>query len=84
MLTIYSDTIYNVNMITTGQRQNVAELKREVGLLRSFVIGAVGKDKEGQYRPEFVEKILRATENNSAHLFTDPHSFLGKLRKQSR
>lgn len=69
-------------MIATKERQNVAELKREVGLLRSFVIGVVGKDKEGQYRPEFVEKILRATEHEPAHIFTDPHSFLAKLRKQ--
>lgn len=68
-------------MIGTKQRQNVAELTREVGLLRSFVIGIVGKDEEGQYRPEFVEKILRAIKHNPAHIFTDPRSFLAKLRK---
>lgn len=71
-------------MIATKQGQNIAELKREVGLLRSFVIGIVGKDKEGQYRPEFVKKVLRATEHNPAHFFTDPRSFLAKLRKQPR
>lgn len=71
-------------MIVSKQQQGVAELKREVGLLRSFVIGIVGKDKEGRYRPEFVEKTLRAAERRPLHLFTSPHSFLTKLRKQPR
>ena len=38
---------------------NMIALEKEVKMLRSFVISIVGKDPEGDYRPEFVRKALR-------------------------
>lgn len=68
-------------MINATQEKSVSELKKEVGLLRSFVIGIAGKDSEGEYRPEFVQRILRATGEKATHTFQGYKSFLGDLRK---
>ncbi len=61
---------------------NVKELKKEVKLLRSFVIGQIGKDAEGEYRPEFVEKILRASGERPVYHFKGKHSFLIELARR--
>lgn len=47
---------------------------------RKFVIGIVGRDTEGEYRPEFVERILVASREQSVDGFVDQESFLAKLR----
>ena len=54
-------------------------LEKEVTLLRSFVIGTAGKDREGHYKPEFVDKILNSLEHSPKHQFKDSASFLEKL-----
>lgn len=56
------------------------QLQREVELLRSFVIGQTGRDPEGEYRPEFVKKILKAAQEPPAYEFTDADSFLKHIR----
>lgn len=54
-------------------------LKQEVELLRSLVISTVGKDKEGEYRPEFIRKILRLTKSKPKHIYKDSKTFLSQL-----
>lgn len=67
-------------MTTTETNNRVETLGKEVGLLRSLVIGILGKDEEGGYRPEFVEKILRAVREKATHSFKNEKSFLGHLK----
>jgi hypothetical protein len=56
-------------------------LAKEVGLLRSFVIGMAGRDKEGAYRAEFVDDITRVSANASLHReFLSPNDFLRRIR----
>ncbi|HEX9721907.1 MAG TPA: DUF2683 family protein [Candidatus Paceibacterota bacterium] len=68
-------------MAQATQDKNVSELKKEVRLLRSFVIGFAGKDQEGEYRPQFVQKILKAASKGTTKTFKDSTSFLKELRK---
>ncbi|OIO46373.1 hypothetical protein COU05_01845 [bacterium (Candidatus Gribaldobacteria) CG10_big_fil_rev_8_21_14_0_10_37_21] len=58
---------------------SILELKRETAVLRSFVVGTVGRDEEGEYRPEFVKEILSSSKDEKVFVFkrTD---FLKKLR----
>ena len=50
-------------------------------LLRSAVIGLLGEDEEGQYRPEFVEEILKSSKEKPTHTYKGPGSFLKQLRE---
>lgn len=68
-------------MANATQEKSVSELKKEVRLLRSFVIGIAGKDSEGEYRPEFVQRILRATGERASHIFKDSGPFLRDLNR---
>jgi hypothetical protein len=63
----------------TYTQPKFSKLEREVKLLRSFSIGIAGKDKEGNYRPEFVKKILRAAQEKGKFIFKDKESFLSRL-----
>ena len=63
-------------MINATQEKSVSTLKKEVRLLRSFVIGIAGKDSEGEYRAEFVERILKAASKGATKTFKDSQSFL--------
>jgi len=65
---------------TSAKITTVKDLKREVELLRSFVIGQTGRDPEGEYKPEFVRKILKATQEGPAYEFKDGYSFLKHIR----
>ena len=56
-------------------------LEKEVELLRSFVIGIAGKDNEGEYKPEFVERVLRALKDKPEFEFTNSKAFLSQLDK---
>jgi len=58
------------------------ELEKEVGLLRSFVIGQAGRDSEGEYNPAFVRRVLRATQENPVYEFKDARSFLKHMRSK--
>lgn len=55
-------------------------LRMEVNLLKSFIIGIAGKDSEGEYKPQFVKKILRATREKTRYRFAGAKSFLEQLR----
>jgi len=52
---------------------------QELKALRSFMIGMAGKDSEGQYRPEFVQRILKASRDEIVGEFKDAESFLSSI-----
>ena len=54
-------------------------LKQEVELLRSLVISTVGKDKEGEYKPEFIRRILKSANSKPKHIYKDSKTFLSQL-----
>jgi len=65
-------------MATTTQPQFL-KLEKEIKLLRSFLIGIAGKDREGNYRPEFVRKILKLAQEKEKFSFKNRESFLAHL-----
>ena len=69
--------------MATKTNHRIASLKKEVELLRSLIIGVLGKDKEGEYQPKFVKKILGAVREKTPYSFKDEKSFLSHLSKNS-
>ena len=69
-------------MSTHTIEQRLNDLTREVRLLRSAVIGLIAeRDPEGEYRPEFVRKILRLTKQKQTGVkFTNAADFLKRIR----
>ena len=60
--------------------REVSNLQEEIRILRSFLISMVDKkDKEGKYKPEFVEKTLRVATEDASHVFSNKKLFLKKL-----
>lgn len=73
-----------MNMLTstkTSKLNEVAQLRQEVSALRSLVIGMVGKDKEGNYRPAAVREIIEASLEPATHRYTGKGSLLKQLKK---
>ena len=56
-------------------------LREEVMLLRSAVIGLVGKDDEGEYRPEFVREVFKDLKRKPTLTFTTPEKFLEDVER---
>jgi hypothetical protein len=67
--------------IVLDNKLQISEFQRELGLLRSFVIGIAGKDKEGNYQPEFVKRILKNLREEPKYTFKDKKSFLAQVNK---
>ncbi len=63
--------------------REVSNLKREMGMLRSFVIGVLARDQEEEYQPEFVKKILQLSKKKAEFIFKDTKSFLAQIQKSS-
>lgn len=57
-----------------------ATLAKEVRMLRSLAISIVGRDPEGEYRPEFVRKALREANRVPTERFESAKKFLAELR----
>ena len=55
-------------------------IQNEIRNLRSLVMGIVGKDKEGQYKPNFIKRVLRAGSQSARYGFTDKKSFIAHLK----
>lgn len=72
-----------MNPVKTTTHTRIRELQQQVALLRSFIIGAVGRDSEGEYRPEFVERIFQAMQEPATHTFRDAGSFLTQLKRHT-
>lgn len=60
----------------------VITIEQEVSLIKSFVIGLAGKDREGNYRPEFVKRVLEALSDRSRYSFTNATGFLACIRNK--
>jgi len=58
-------------------------IHKEIELLRSAIIGFLGKDREGAYRSDFVEKILAASHEKPVHEFKNKETFLTHIRNHS-
>jgi len=63
----------------TYNQSTINILQQELNMLRSLVIGTVGKDKEGNYNPQFVKRILKSSEEKPVHVFENKTSFLKQL-----
>lgn len=57
------------------------ELEQKVSMLQSAIIGLVGRDAEGNYRPAFVKRVLRRAQEPTQYRFTDANSFLKELHR---
>lgn len=58
----------------------ITALEQEVSLIKSFVIGLAGKDREGVYRPRFVKRVLRALSGEPKYRFSSPANFLNSVK----
>lgn len=63
--------------------QEVSNLKKEVKNLRSLLVGALRKDSEGEYRPEFVRKILSLSKTKGGLKFKDSKNFIEQIKNSS-
>ena len=61
---------------------NTLTLREEVKLLRSALIGVIGKDREGNYRTAFVREMLGDLKRKPTHTFTTPEAFLDEASKE--
>jgi len=52
---------------------------QEIKLLRSAIIGWVGKDPEGLYNSKFVKQALKNSQEKDKFAFKDKKSFLKSL-----
>ena len=68
--------------ITTKKLNNeLANLKQKLEIISSLLIGLVGRDKEGEYRPEFVRNILKAVGEKTHFSFKNKKTFLSQMKK---
>jgi len=68
-------------MTTKILEKKYDNLSREVAQLRSLVITIIGeKDREGEYRPEFVKSVLKAMKDPATHVYKGRKDFLKQLR----
>jgi len=62
---------------------NNISLAEEMKMLRSLAVSLVGRDPEGNYRPEFVRTALHASKLRPTRRFSDKKSFLAELSKNA-
>jgi len=67
----------------TLNKIQISSLLQEVKLLRSVVIGWVGKDSEGQYNPKFVKQVLKDSKEKNIYSFKGKKSFIHSLNSLS-
>ena len=69
-------------MGTKTIEKQLQDLTQQVVLLRSLVISVITeKDPEGEYRPAFVKKVLKAMKENPAFVYEGKGSFLRQLKR---
>jgi len=64
-----------------NHNSKISSIQKEIELLRSFIIGIAGKDEEGEYKPEFVKRILKAPQEKPKYTFRNKQDFITQLRK---
>ena len=62
---------------------NNISLAEEIKMLRSLAVSLVGRDSEGDYRPDFVRKALRAMKLQPTRRFVSKKTFLAELSKNA-
>ena len=66
------------------KKPTLKTIANEVSMLRSFLIGAAGQDREGAYRPEFVENLLHVSANTVPNReFVGAGDFLRRIKRQA-
>lgn len=70
-----------MNTLAKQTRPTLKQLAAEVRLLRSAVIGLIGRDPEGEYNPEFVQRALANAAEKPSYTFTTPEAFLADLKR---
>ena len=61
--------------------KRMARLEREVKSLRDVIINAsLGRDPEGEYKPEFIKEVLASLKDKPIYRFRDKESFLKQIR----
>jgi len=60
---------------------NTLTIKQEITLLRSAVINLIGRDMDGEYRPEFIKSTLAALSQKPAKRFVSEKQFLTGISK---
>lgn len=61
--------------------EELTNLRKEMVLLRSLIISILGEDREGKYRPSFVDNILNAAQEKPRFEFKNPESLLAQLKR---
>lgn len=67
-------------MTKTISPNRIEKLEHEMTVPRSFIIGLAGKDEEGHYRPEFVERVLLASQEEVSGGFVGSRPFIDQLQ----
>lgn len=70
-----------MSQIKALKNNKIDLILEEVALLKSAIIGWIGKDKEGEYKQKFVDNVLQSSEDNQIFKYTDKKSFLERLKK---
>lgn len=68
--------------IYSRKNNQLEALQQKVEMLQSFVISAIGKDKEGEYNPDFVRRILKASKDKPQYEFKDSASFSKQINEE--
>lgn len=67
---------------TLEKLNNFSKLREEIKSLRSFIIGILGKDREGEYKPEFIRKILKTAQEKADFTFKNKKEFLKQIKEK--
>lgn len=70
----------HMNTAAKQRKSIVNDVLAEVRLLRSVVIGMIGRDGEGKYRSEFVKRALKNAGEKPTKKFTSATAFLKELK----
>ena len=80
----HSDVYLNkIRVLLYWSHMSTADLHREIEMLRSFAVSIVGKDSEGEYRPDFVRKVLRSVHLRPTRRFENAKAFLAEVEASS-
>ena len=60
-------------------REEFNGIQRDVRVLRSLLIGVVGEDREGAYRPALVRELLAASAEQPTRRFRNAKHFLDDI-----
>ena len=62
---------------------NMVAMTKEIAMLRSFAVSIVGRDAEGEYRPEFVREILNVAHEKPMRRFrfANARAFLAEIER---